>query len=62
LDWEKEFMERWIPWAFGVASILFAFVGGMTIRDIVGLIKDKHEKLLKDAVKEIDKETKRSTK
>jgi len=55
-------MERWIPWAFGVASILFAFVGGMTIRDIVGLIKDKHEKLLKDAVKEIDKETKRSTK
>lgn len=56
LNYEKNFMEVWIPRTFVIASILFAIVGGMTIKDLIGLIKDKHEKLLKDTAEELDEE------
>lgn len=54
IDWQKEFMNNSIPWTFGIATVLFVLIGAMTIKDLIGFIKNKHETLLKEAVDSID--------
>ena len=59
LDWNKSTMEQWIPWLFGVASVLFGYIGYRIIRDLIGLIKTKYENLLKKSADDIDKTKRR---
>lgn len=55
LEWNKLTIEKWMPFVFGASCILFMFVGYRTIKDLIGLIKIKHENLLQKAAEEIDK-------
>lgn len=52
-------IDVWIPWIFGISSLLFAYVGYKTIKDLVGLIKVKHERLLKEIAQSFDNKRKK---
>jgi len=55
LDFYKENIDSWIPWVFGFSTVLFGYVGYKTIKDLIGLVKIKHDSLLKEAAEKLDK-------
>lgn len=40
---------------FGISTVLFGYVGYKTIKDLIGLVKIKHDNLLKEAAEKLDK-------
>lgn len=51
----KTNIDSWIPWVFGISTVLFGYVGYKTIKDLIGLVKIKHDNLLKEAAENLDK-------
>jgi len=55
LDIYKTNIDSWISWVFGISTVLFGYVGYKTIKDLIGLVKIKHDNLLKEAAEKLDK-------
>jgi len=55
LDIYKVNINGWISWIFGISTVLFGYVGYKTIKDLIGLVKIKHDNLLKEATEKLDK-------
>lgn len=57
LEIYKVNIDSWISWVFGISTVLFGYVGYKTIKDLIGLVKIKHDNLLKEAAEKLDKKT-----
>ena len=57
LEWNKPTFDRWLPYAFGIATLLFLLIGIASIKDISQTMKREFEEL-----KEKVEETKIGTK
>ena len=53
----KTNIDGWISWVFGISTVLFGYVGYKTIKDLIGLVKIKHDSLLKEAAEKLDKKS-----
>jgi len=60
LDWNKSYMDSWLPISFGLSTILFIIVGILAIKDISQTMKKEFEDLKKE-VEEAKSQVKRKT-
>ena len=46
IDYHKDFMDKYLPWAFGIATLVFLFTGIYLIQDVTKNISGEYQNIL----------------